>query len=303
MQLRRKSITLLCGLLLSGGTLAGVSPEEAAKLGVELTPMGGEMAGNADGTIPAWSGDLITPPASFKPGDNVRPNPWPDEKPYLVITKANMAEHADKLTDGSKALLEKYGDDGYVMNIYPSHRSMAVAPQWLYDNTAKNAVNATLEQDGLQLVNASAGIPFPIPQNGVEVMWNHLLKWQGTHRESQYDTYYLDKGGKPILSSSAIVVGEVPYYNPDKTYGVENAAAMIRIDFSAPARRAGEKQLIIDPTDFSAGGRKAWQYLKGQRRVRQAPTIAFDTPNSGNAGIGTYDDGFLFNGWFSKHNI
>jgi hypothetical protein len=40
---------------------AKVSPEEAAKLGIdgtELTPAGAVRAGNADGTIPAWSGGL-----------------------------------------------------------------------------------------------------------------------------------------------------------------------------------------------------------------------------------------------------
>jgi len=34
--------------------LAKVSPEEAAKLGAELTPVGAEKAGNKDGSIPAW---------------------------------------------------------------------------------------------------------------------------------------------------------------------------------------------------------------------------------------------------------
>ena len=41
--------------LLATGVMAAVSPDEAAKLGTTLTPVGAEMAGNADGSIPALS--------------------------------------------------------------------------------------------------------------------------------------------------------------------------------------------------------------------------------------------------------
>ena len=78
MQIKLTSKTLLFGLLFAGVAMAAVSPEEAARLGQELTPMGAEKAGNADGTIPAWSGEMITPPASFTPGDGKRPIPWPE---------------------------------------------------------------------------------------------------------------------------------------------------------------------------------------------------------------------------------
>ena len=39
----------LCALV-AGSVLAGVSAEEAARLGKDLTPLGGEMAGNAYGS-------------------------------------------------------------------------------------------------------------------------------------------------------------------------------------------------------------------------------------------------------------
>ncbi|MGA4817216.1 hypothetical protein ACPA9J_30810 [Pseudomonas aeruginosa] len=37
---------------------AAVSPDEAAKLGSSLTPIGAQKEGNADGSIPAWTGGL-----------------------------------------------------------------------------------------------------------------------------------------------------------------------------------------------------------------------------------------------------
>ena len=73
-----------------------------------LTPIGAEKAANKDGTIPAYTGGLTTPPAGFKAGDGIRPNPFAGEKPRLSIDAKNMAQHADKLTEGTKALLQKY---------------------------------------------------------------------------------------------------------------------------------------------------------------------------------------------------
>ena len=40
--------------LLATSVIAAVPQAEADKLGKSLTPMGAEMAGNADGSIPAW---------------------------------------------------------------------------------------------------------------------------------------------------------------------------------------------------------------------------------------------------------
>ena len=64
----KTSILLVAGLLLASQGFAAVSADQADRLGKDLTPMGGEMAGNADGTIPAWDGGITTPPASYKKG-------------------------------------------------------------------------------------------------------------------------------------------------------------------------------------------------------------------------------------------
>jgi len=285
------------GLAVTGQVMAAVSPEEAAKLGNELTPFGAEKAGNADGTIPAWTGGVTTPPATYEMGSGLRPDPWADEEPYLVITKDNMSQYADQLTEGSKALLERLGDDGFQIKVWPSHRSFA-GPDWYYENTVYNATHTQAVEDGLRLEDVESGTPFPIPKNGIEVYWNHLLRWEGTHIEAQYKVVYMDKNGDAVLATTATVTQEWPHYNRDKDYGTGfEDYYMIRVDYTGPARRAGEKLLVIDPMDFTGGaGRRAWQYLKGQRRVRRAPSVAFDTPNSGTAGVATYDDAYMING-------
>ena len=44
--------------------MAAVSADEAARIGKDLTPLGGEKAGNKEGTIPAWDGGITKPPAA-----------------------------------------------------------------------------------------------------------------------------------------------------------------------------------------------------------------------------------------------
>jgi len=73
--MRRNALTLFCTLtavavLSTTAVVAQVSPQDVAKLGTTLTPLGGEKAGNADGSIPAWDGGLTKAPAGYKPGQH-----------------------------------------------------------------------------------------------------------------------------------------------------------------------------------------------------------------------------------------
>ena len=60
----------LCAALALSVTnaFAKVPESELARLGQDLTPSGAEKAGNADGTIPAWTGGLTEAPAGFVEG-------------------------------------------------------------------------------------------------------------------------------------------------------------------------------------------------------------------------------------------
>ena len=120
----------------------------------------------------------------------------------------------------------------------------------------------------------------------------------GEASSQNYDTYYVDSSGSPILATSAYSTSILPMFRtPDEPVG-DKAWAKLRINYEAPARRAGEILLIHEPgADYTEGkGRKAWQYLVGQRRVRLAPAVAFDTPNPAVAGTTTYDDFSIWNG-------
>jgi hypothetical protein len=296
MTYRKALAALSLSAVMTGGALAAVSPEEAARLGKDLTPMGAEMAGNADGSIPPWNPNGTPIPADFVPGSDNYIDPYPGEEPLYTIDNSNWQEYADVLTEGTKAIFEKYGADGFRMDVYPTKRDFVV-PDWFYANTVKNATNANMVADGQKVEGNYPGVAFPIPQSGLEVMWNHLSRYISDHT-IKYDTYYVSANGKPILSTTGYMTNTMPMFeDPDVPAG-DKAWVKLRINYEAPARRAGEILLVHEPgTDFTEGrGRKAWQYLVGQRRVRLAPAVSFDTPNPGVAGTSTYDDSFIFNG-------
>jgi hypothetical protein len=266
--------------------MAAVSAEEAAKLKTDLTPLGGEKAGNKDGSIPAWSGGHTTPIAGDKPGGR-RGDPFKDEKPLYSITAANMAQHADKLTDGQQALLKKYPD--YRIDVYKTHRT-AAAPQWVYDNTLKNATRAKLNGDIEQ--GGYGGIPFPIPKSGAEVMWNHMLHWRGTAWQFISVQYQLTADGRAVMTSDGIGDQQMPYYSQDGSpEAFEKAGGpywQIRLLNVGPPIRAGEA--IAGGTKLDGTKDEAWVYLTGQRRVRKLPNPCCDTPTPAAAGVLSFDE-------------
>lgn len=283
------------------GTLAAhaaVTPEEAKALGATLTPVGAEKAGNKDGSIPAYTGGLTTPPAGFKAGDGLRPDPFAADRPKVAIDAKNMAQFGDKLTEGTKALMQKYPD--FRIDVYPTHRSVAF-PKFVTDNTEKNATRAKTTNNGLSMEGAHAGFPFPIPKTGNEAMWNHLVRFNGPAYESKYRNLNVDANGHVALATEGQSVQEYPFW--DNAKASAETYWRLKLSYTAPARRAGEALLIVDPLDIGTKDRHAWSYLPGQRRVKVAPDLSFDTPNPGTAGATTFDDTFIFNGSMERYDF
>jgi len=278
--------------------LAAVNADEAKALGQALTAIGADKAANKDGSIPAYTGGLTTPPAGFKAGDGIRPNPFAGEKPRLVIDAKNMAAHAAELTEGTKALLQKY--PSYRVDVYPTHRSVAF-PKWVGDNTAKNAVRAKTSNEGRSMDGAHAGFPFPIPKTGNEAMWNHLVRFNGQAYEAKYRNLTVDTSGRTTLAVEGVSTQEYPFWDNSKTSA--DTFWRIKLTYTGPARRAGEALMLIDPLDIGTKDRRAWSYLPGQRRTKVAPDLGHDTPNPGTAGATTFDDTFIFNGSMDRFDF
>ena len=292
----KKAVWVAAALLVTGPSWAAVSEQEAARLGADLTPLGAERAGNRDGTIPEWTGGIRSPAeAGFpdrQPGQHYG-DPFADDKPLFTITAANMSQYADKLTEGHKRLLQTYKD--YKMVVYPTRRSAAF-PQRIYDATKRNATTAQLAPGGNGVTGAIEGIPFPIPKEGVEVFWNHVLRYRA-------DAAVRTIGQAPVTASGDYTLVKFrdeflfQYSVPGMTEAaLNNIIAFFIQETTAPARLAGEILLVHETLDQSRENRKAWVYNPGQRRVRRAPNVAFDNPGTNADNLRTSDQFDIYNG-------
>jgi hypothetical protein len=286
-------------------SFAKVSAKEAERLKSELTPMGAEKAGNADGSIPAWEGGLSSVPAgvNYKGKGSVLPNPFPNDKVILKIDASNVDQYAGKLSAGVVALIKRYPKT-YRVDVYQTRRTQA-APQWVYDNTFANATKCEITPDGLGVVanGGSKGVPFPIPQRAEEVIFNHLLSYGGGTYVGQVRFGVVQANGS-IAPSTLTWYWKSPWYDQNPAKGSE-FNGMIGISIAAaeePAKQKGEVTLVWDPLNQSKESRSAWSYLPGQRRVRRAPTVAYDTPNSVASALINYDDIGVFNGALDRYD-
>jgi len=289
---------LMTALFIAGQGFAAISAEQADRLGKDLTPFGAEKAGNADGTIPAWTGGITTPPAGYEKGMHLI-DPFAADKVLFTITAGNLDQYADKLTAGQQAMLKAY--PSYKMNIYPTHRS-ASAPQRIYDATKAIAVTAQLIEGGNGVTGAVIGIPFPIPQSGIEAIWNHILRWRGNAFERSFGLAPMTRGGDYTMVEFN-EKGDIRYSHEGMTEEkLNNIIAMFKQEIFAPARLAGRILLIHETLDQNKENRSAWLYNPGQRRVRRAPNVAFDNPKEGGDGLTTSDTVDMYNGSPERYN-
>jgi hypothetical protein len=295
-------MALAIATIAASSAFAAVSADEAKQLGAALTPTGAEKAGNKDGTIPEWTGGLTSVPAKYQKGSNKRVDPFAEEKPRLVITGKDYTSHAAQLTEGTKELLKRYPT--MRVDVYPTHRT-TYFPARIVENTKKNATGAKTVEDGLGTENVLPGVPFPIPKTGNEVMWNHLLNYRGLGWNAKFDSWNVDSSGRPTLATGGEATYAWPMFDTKKAGVMKETDPFFyaKLQYLTPARRNGEALLVWDSANPLKQGRRAWQYLPGQRRVRLSPDIAYDTPNATTAGASTYDDSSVFSGAMDRFDF
>ena len=298
---RRQSIALILAAVVSASVAgAGVTPEEAAALGTTLTPVGAEMAGNASGSIPAYEGGLRTLPPGYKPGDPRRIDPFSGEKPLRVVTGSNLAEAAPQLTAGTQELLRRH--PSFRLDVYPTHRTVGY-PDDLVANTRRNATDARAIDGGLGIANAFPGVPFPIPKDGREVMWNHRLHFMGRAVQFKYDSWLVDATGQKVHTSTAQSRWEFPPFQESQMPLQEDDTIFRwKVDYSGPQRRAGEALMLFDTVNPLRRARRVWSYLPGQRRVKQVE-MPDEAPHGGSSGAYVNDDTFVYTGVLERFDV
>jgi hypothetical protein len=265
---------------------AKLTDAEVARLGADLTPVGAEKAGNKDGTIPAWEGGLCSPPAGWTAAQGYV-DPFASDKAQFTITKANAAQYKDKLTPGTLAMLNKY--DTFKMNVYQTRRT-ACYPKEVYDEV--KTVSPKLELQGFGISGGRSSVPFPVPKNGLEVMWNHQQRYLGGGVDRNYHSFPVRANG----DFYKIGVHEYRIFNQNLDQPQDNLLLGFLSYFTAPATLEGTVFLVHEPLDQVKQSRSAWIYNAGQRRVRRAPDLAYDNINDGTEGLRTTDQFDAWNG-------
>jgi hypothetical protein len=279
--------------LLAATAHAEMDAAQLARLGTDLTPNGAEMAGNKEGTIPAWTGGLSKPPAGWKPEQGYV-DPFKDEKPLFKIDAKNLDQYKDKVSPGLQAMIKKY--PGFYLNVYTTHRTFA-QPKEVYEDTKKQAATAKL--NGLSISGyVGPGTPFPVPKSGVEEMFNHTTRFFGSIKTC--------RDWLPVRANG-------DYYRvgfcEDNVQGQNMEPRQDGTIFSffgyydAPDTLVGTIYLVHDPVDFTKGSRAAWIYNAGQRRVRRAPDLAYDNIDDGTEGMRTTDDYWGFQGAMDRYDF
>ena len=282
-------------LLLAGCTLhaqAQVDPAQAARLDHTLTPLGAERAGTADGSIPAWTGGLNTPPSGYQPGMH-HPDPYAQDPPLRIIDSRTLGAHRAQLPEGLQKLLSEHPD--YALRVYPTRRSAAV-PQRIYDATRQNATTTRLISAGNGVEGAAVGVPFPLPQNGLEAIWNHILRYRGEQAHMiTNQAAVLANGDYNLLKLDREI-----YFNYGRTgmtpAMLDNTLFYYKYRVVAPSKLAGSALVVQETLDQVLAIRKAWRFSRGERRVRRLPSLAYDSLQPDTNGMATADMVDIYNG-------
>jgi hypothetical protein len=312
--MKRRTFGLLSGTsmvaLMGGGRAASAqaSSEFATLSQTTLTPMGSERAGNAAGTIPAWTGGMTAVPAGIQwdPATEMTPDFWADESSLYTVDASNMAQYTGSLSAGVQTLIQK---QGLSLKVYPTHRTAAY-PQWVYDNILSNSTTAKLNPEGgrLGFTGGYGGFPFPIPDvntpldAGAQIMWNHITNWQGSSFRQTTGTFTL-VDGQMTLTSGALLEYYFPYYQQSGNLSNYNGRIYyLTVKSYAPSNLAGGLVIVHYSTNPLQEPNVAWQLELGQGRLRMAPQLTYDTPSYFTNGISSDDELYGFNGALDEYD-
>jgi hypothetical protein len=290
----RSRIGLALLVVAAAPAIAKAPPEEVARLHTILTPIGAERAGNPEGIIPNWTGGLTIAPACYQGAGHRWCDPFADDKPLFTITAQNEERFRDRLSAGQAEMLRKYPST-YHLDIYPTRRTAAY-PEFIYEATLKNALNAEFLGVGDSIIRATAGVPFPIPHYGIEPIWNHKLRYRGPGLRRYNEEIAVTESG----DFSVLRIREDARFAHSvrgaTTESLNNVMAYFLQVTIGPPRFAGQMTLVHQTLDELKEPRRVWQYNPGQRRLHRSALFGYDNPAPGSEGLRTYDMVDTFNG-------
>lgn len=257
----------------------------------ELTYVGAVRAGNAEGTIPPWTGGITEWPEGYKVGDR-HPDPFAGDEVLFVIDHTNIAKYRDKVSPGYAKLMERFPET-YRMKVYPTRRS-ANHPQRIIDGTAKYRGKARVVDGGYGIEGVVQGIPFPQPETGQQAIWNSNASYKGGGTRRYLNSAVPTSDGSYQLQ---VQIQEVEYSLNAADTTLENLDNnLLRgINYTlAPAKDAGKMSLYHMNLNSKDEERRNWSYSPGSRRVSRSPVPLHHTEM--NEGVHLLDQGAMFYG-------
>jgi hypothetical protein len=291
-QIRSSILAAASALALVGAVQAGVTADQAARLGKDLTPVGAETAGNKDGTIPAWTGGITKPPAGYRAG-MFHPDPFAADKPLFAITPQNAKDYAAKLTPGPG------GDVREVQDVQDEHLSDAPLRLVLAGGLQRHQGERDLGQARRERRRRAGCIArLPVPDSAERLRAG--LESQAEVQEHRRHAFANQVAPTATGAYTPIRIEEeflgLYYRKGATTENINNILLYFFQEVVSPARLAGNVLLVHETLNASAAPRQAWIYNPGQRRVRRAPNVAYDNPGTATDGLRTNDMTDMFNG-------
>jgi Protein of unknown function (DUF1329) len=295
---------IIAGALMFEAMGAPAALAQASQLGSTLTQFGATKSGTVDGLVPAYSGGFAAMsnlPQGASDGSSYG-DPFAGEKPIFTVTNANMQQYAKFLSPGQVAMLDRYGNQGFRMDVYPSHRTVSY-PSWVLQDTVKNAQTAQEIPGGDGVTGVYGGIPFPVPTDGYQVMWNNYLSYQAADCKMHFSNYLVDTTGALTDLGSIDNEWAEPYYDPSANTLNDKFYRYYSVRYITPAAESGTTFLFKYPINFEQSDDVTYFYSPGTRRVRLAPEYRYDTPISAYGGAQDYDELQLFYGRMDRFDF
>ncbi|WP_241695925.1 DUF1329 domain-containing protein [Solimonas terrae] len=289
---------------LSGDTVvlgsAGGSQAVAAVASGKLTPIGADANGNADGTIPAWTGGLqrVQWPKDFHVGQRLA-DPYPNDKPLFTITNDNLAQYRSRLSAGHLALFAKYPD--YRMPVYASRRSVAY-PQAIYDASRANVGKARLTGSD-ELIGAHLGVPFPQPRSGVEIMWNHRTRYRGNTLVTQSTQAVVRPNDEAptYLKQTERILFRYGNTRDPSDLSDDNILLYYLTWFGKTRSEIDFVALVHETANSLKQPRGIWVIPPGIPKMFRVPPVGYDQPFPGSEGLMFLDMIDMYNGAFDRY--
>ncbi len=264
------------------------------------TPVGAERGGNADGTIPAWDGGLLRQdwPAAYVDGGRLV-DPFPQDQPLFEISARNVDQFGDAVSAGHRALMARYPD--YRMPVYPTRRSISYPPE-IYAATRENQKTARLlGSDALS--DARLGFPFPRPENGVEIMWNHRTRYRGDSVQFQAAQAVVHPDGDIPRLLKANWKVYYRYANISDPVDIRrNNILVYGVTWLSDEGRSPDVVVLFHETANSIEDpRNLWVLLVKVGRMLRIPPIGYDQPFPASEGLYFIDQIDMYNGAFDRY--